>query len=511
MATRRPTATIGKGEDAALFTFNGQRDVHMLPVPTKERGAVEFAHAREQGFCVRVGVPDKLGRVRRTWLYRYKLTQPDGKRVDKREALGLADALLGASEPVVSYDDALQALDAFKETLAAPKRGAQAGGVTIGEVWELQKLEWRVKRERTAETESANFERYLSHISNHSLESLNYAFWLRFVGELEAGRLLVGTRVDKHGKEVPSYRGPLSKATLRSVLNTVCNLYQTAKKHGGVSKDHDGAAQARAQIGTPRKKKSHIALSKIGAVWRASDVWCLPWARDQLRLYLLTGLRFSLLTELTFEEVDWAVRGLQISAHKRGTKRKRSDLADDEPEMLLLPLAPEAYRILSTRFEASPTKKGSVWYAIRPVRGRASRGKDQPAPPNKDPRGNWEYLEDLVLDGKHFTPHDIRRSFATIGMEAEADLVGVSLLMLHTGQSVADVAKVPSITVHYINTAAGQGRMRRAAEAIERWVLAQAAGTMAVPVAEPRLPTMLEEAVHADEDGQEALSDVVHA
>ena len=496
--------TIGPNDDKAGWTFNSLREAQNLPVPVDGRQALDFPHQYVEEFFVRVHPATKAGTVRRSWVHRYKeevLDERTGKLVkeDRKPAFAELD--------VLTYDEAKEKVeDARTARLRAKAMGdgptSRAPRLTMGAAWQLYALETQQQRDRTVDTSAGHYDRYMKHLADKWLDELNYEFWLRFVKALGEGSLLVGQRTDPHGKQVPDRRGPLSAATLQGVMTTASNIFTLAHKHKGlrdVEKGWNPASEAREHVGTPNKRTGHIKLNDIAAVWCAADVWCTSWARDMLRLYMLTGLRRSLLIEMQFTEIDWATRSIIISPHKRGTKRAKRKTSVDAPN-LRLPLSDTAFEILRARWEWAKDKTGPVWYAVRPTRGKASRGADELAPPNTDPRNSWEYLEELVLGGQHFGPHDLRRTYATIGGNAGADVVALSLLMLHSGQTVAAAAGVGGITLDYIQTDEAQDRMRAAANVVEQYILrrVEMLGT-ASAIDEKPLPAALEDAV-ADDD-----------
>lgn len=188
-----------------------------------------------------------------------------------------------------------------------------------------------------------------------------------------------------------------------------------------------------------------------------------PSWRDMFRLYVLTGLRRSLMAELQFSEVDFQGSALLISPHKKGTKRRGAKTpANAAP--IRIPLSATALRILQARLEFAPDSQGPVWYAPKPTRGKTRKEAVL-----SDPRAAWTTIESDI--DTHFTPSDLRRTFATIGAAAATDVFGVALLMLHSAKGLAQAAQVPGITVQYMETEEAQERMRKATAEIEAKVL----------------------------------------
>jgi integrase len=505
MAKQAPTLSPSDSKEG--WTFNGTGDARNLPIPVGGRAATDYPHQSIEEFFVRVHPATKKGAVLRQWVHRYKedtLDEDTGKlkKVDRKIALSDIETL--------SYDEAKEMVEQGRKLRLREKATgdgplSRSPRLTMGAVWELYELDAQQRRDTTVDTVAGHYNRYFQHLASRYLDELDYKFWSTFVLQLRAGRLLVGERIDPHGKAVPDRRGPCVAATLKGVMASASGLYDLAHKHRGlrdVEKGWNPANEARELCGAPNKRKSHIPLNKIAAAWRAADVWCTSWARDMLYLYMLTGLRRSLLTNMQFSEVDWEARSLSISPHKPGAKRNKSKTPENAPD-LRIPLSDTAFEILRARRQWAADKDGPVWYATRPVRGRASRGQDVLGPPNADPRSSWEYVEKEALDGMHFMPHDLRRTFATIGGNSDADVVAISLLMLHSGQTVAAKVGVGAITFDYIQTDAAQDRMRKGAIAVEQYILRQLemfdAGTVG-HIDEKPLPELLEEAIGEDED-----------
>lgn len=220
-------------------------------------------------------------------------------------------------------------------------------------------------------------------------------------------------------------------------------------------------------------------------------------------MYLLTGLRFSLNANLQFDEVETAAKRLAIDPRKPGTKRRKASIAENAPD-ILIPLSSTALQIIEARRPWAPDPAGPVWYAAKAPGGKAAKGGAPAVPKHADPRSNWARISENVLDGVLFLRHDLRRTFAQLGLQSGADLVGVSLLMLHAPRSLAALMGISDITVEYMNTALAQKRMRSAADTIEKFVLGLLDGSV-TPDDDLDLPPELEAAVGSagDDDAAE--------
>lgn len=233
-----------------------------------------------------------------------------------------------------------------------------------------------------------------------------------------------------------------------------------------------------------------MPLNRVAEVWRAADVLCASWARDQLRLYQLTALRHSLIAELHFSEVDAKARVLRISPHKKGTKLRGADTAANAPE-IVLPISATALAIIEACRPLAPDPSGPVWYSVSQPGGATAKTGARDVPRYSDPRSNWSHIEERVLGGTHFMRHDLRRTFANIAVDAQADMMGTSLLLMHSPRTLAGTLGLPDITVAYMNTAGAQRQMRSAAESIERYILGLLDATVVPSSVDPELPHQL--------------------
>lgn len=469
-------------------TFGGSRQAAALPAPPAGDRFIEYAHASESHFFVRVSPPSATngGNIRRQWVFRMKTRSLDASGQptvnEVREVLGLVTAY-DRGDAVLDYDAALSAMLSRRSTQrAAVPAGTTKLRLTVQQAWELRQLEISARRVATDKKEAGTYARYISQFASHFLDELGLVHWQRFSNQLRHGPFEKG-------------RKALAIETIRGILNLAGSMYTTAHAHRGLDGAERGwnpALEVLKKLPASNKPKGHIPPSKIGAVWRAADLACASWARDQLRLYILTGLRHGLMSELTFDEIDFEKKRLVISPHKAGTKRRAVKLAEDSPP-IYLPLCETALAILAARREWAPDKHGPVWFMIRQTGGRTDAEQSRHA----DPRTNWAYVQGLAFDGVSFTPQDLRRTFATLGAVAAFDVFAVSLLLMHSAKTVAKATGLPEITLEYMQTSAAQNRMRKAATEVETYVLKRVAGSDPDTDADDiDLPPELEGAMH---------------
>lgn len=447
--------------------FGSKRELLALTCP-RGREYLEAWHATQAGFGVRVMPADRDGRVRRTYLCRYTALVPDGKggfkKKDRKERLGLVEAL--GDEPAISYDDAHEAVLKKRRTLREKKAAPDAARFTVKDAWDNYATEKGLNRETTLEKDSKTYNRFLAHLGDRFLDELPYQFWTSYLNQLKSGKLEVGRLIQADGEDLPDLRGLTAKASLLAVFNVASNLYEIAHKYKalkGLTAGENPAREAKKLIGKPNKRRNHIPLKQLAEAWAASDQLTAPHWRDLFRVCVLTGLRNALLYSMRFDEVDFANKLLLIDPRKPGTKRRGKDIPEN-PEPLKLPLGQTVLEILKARLRYAPDPKGAVWYA--PPTGRGKRAGNGVLVAQ---RTGWKPIEAAV--GRHFSPHDLRRTYANLGLRAtgKSGILPVSLLMLHSGSTLAQAVGLPAITVDYMNTEEAQDLMRSAVDEIDSY------------------------------------------
>jgi integrase len=473
--------------------FSTKRELLMLPAP-EDKYYEWYKHETQAGFYARVSKADAQGNIERIYFHRYKLEETVAgvtKKVEKRDALG---PVLPGSK--ADFDEALRKLLERRRQLKKEQQEGVSTRLTVAGAFAFYATEKHTNKNATHEKDKQQYERYLSHLANKYLDELPYSFWAGFVTQLREGTLIVGQkkREDGGGME-PVLRGPLRPATLVGVLNTASLLYVIGNKHSGIHgemKDANPPAKAKALIGSQNKRTSHIPLKDLGTAWRAADQLISPWWRDLFRVIVLTGLRRSLVFDMTFAEIDFERSLYLIHPLKKGTKRRGRDVTEATP-LIRLPLSKYVLAILRAKREFADDKSGLVWHTPKPTRGVRSK-KDKAS--LSDPRGAWSLIESTIGD-YHFTPHDLRRTFASAGSASGADLFAVSMLMMHTGDELAKAANVPGITIKYVDTDEAVERARTAAEHITEYVLslAKMPREAAQNIEDPVLPKNIEDAL----------------
>ena len=208
---------------------------------------------------------------------------------------------------------------------------------------------------------------------------------------------------------------------------------------------------------TIKAKTTRIPDSKVGAVWSALQQWReVAYNRDTLAsidlvmFLLLTGARSGDASALTWDRVNLD----EAWWHLPDPKNRNP---------VWLPLSSQAVELLKTRQRV----KGSKFVFT-------SWGK---AGHIRDPRDTMKNLSEVA--GLHLSPHDLRRTFTTIGIaNCGIDLFKVELLTNHVPKTVTER--------HYLETSRLQYLLPQAQQ-IADWIEAQAVVAKAAqqPAAQP--------------------------
>ena len=446
--------------------FGTDREARALPVLTK---TIDYPHATQSGLIWRV-----LPTGRRVFWHRWKLKVPDGlggfEEDSGRKEIG---ELAKKDKPGgITVEEAVRRVaDARSEKRDAQTEGGTTNRLTVKAAWDLYPTEKRLHASSTRDKDTYNYEKYLQWFQHRYLDELPYAFGNQTLAQLEKGTLVPD--VDKAQASSVGTLGPLSTATLYGIVNLGVNLYEIAhlnKGLKGMARSENPARDAKKKLGRPNVRRGRIPLAKIPKAWRAADQLVSPWWRDMFYVFVLTGLRRNLMVEMLFSDIDWDERMYVIPMLRAGTKRRRAKEGDN-PLPLRLPLSKRVMSILTERRRFAPDPNGPVWYSPRPTRGKASKKQadEGRAAVLTDARASWSLIAEQL--GVRFTPQDLRRTFANLGASSKAEVMSVSLLMLHSGQTLAQATGIPSITVSYFGTPEAQEKMHEAAEAIDALVM----------------------------------------
>jgi integrase len=473
------------------LTFSTKQEARLLPPPETGYYA-KYPHITQPGFFVRVSKVKADGKIERLYMHRYDLVERDEagniKEREKVDDLGPVEA--GRLEDVLR-----QVLETRHAQEKMRKQGGQETQLTVEGAWAYYATVKQLNKDLTADKDEKVFQRYFAHLGKRFLDDLPFPFWATFIKELREGTLVVGEkpREDDPRKGMqPELRGPLSEATLIGVMNIAVMLFNIGNKYKGLRelKGTNPAAEAKKElVGAPNEKTRHIPLKDLGKAMRAAQQLISPWWRDLFYTFVLTGLRRSLVFDMRFDEIDFKNGVYVIHPLKKGTKRLKKNVTESTPP-LRIPLSAFMLEMIEAKREFAPDRDGLVWHTPKPTRGRRVKNDKQAL---SDPRGAWTLIEGAIGD-LHFSPHDIRRTFATAGMACGADVFAVAMLMLHSGAGLAQVTQVPGITIKYMNTDEAVERMRRTAQQISDYVghLIAMPEQEASNLEDPALPPMLE-------------------
>lgn len=473
-------------ERRELRTFAGCRQALLLPRPPAGSPFIEYPHASVKVFKCRV---HPTGRRQYVFRMQADVLEPDGstRSKDVRETLGDVAPSERALRPgEVTYDAALAAAANRRQLLLAAQAPNGKRRLTVAEARALQAADVLNKRPPTLDKEQQIFDRYLAKYSDRFLDELDTSEVVAFSNSLLAGKYAPG-------------KAPLAIETVRGILTCLSNLFEIAHTHEGIQGRSSGwnpasLAKRRLPSQLSQARSSLLSLTDLRRAWLAADIACSSWARDQFRIYVLTGLRHGLVASLRFSEIDFERRCLLISPHKPGTKRRAASTKDKE-EAIRLPMPQLVLDILRSRQQLAPDPAGLVWYLEAPVSGRGA----STAIAHRDPRTNFARLAQLA-GVVAFTPHDLRRTFATLGLASGADVIGTSLLMLHSSSTLAKATGVAAITIQYMHTPEAQRRMRTASLTIEAEAQRLLAGGTVADIED--LPPELEAAVGGNDIGK---------
>lgn len=229
---------------------------------------------------------------------------------------------------------------------------------------------------------------------------------------------------------------------LRALMNYAIREYR--KPDGSAIITDNPVEVLHKKWATIKAKTTRIPDKKVGAVWLALQQWReQAYNRDTLAsidlvtFLLLTGSRIGEASALTWDRVNLDECWWHIPDPKNSNP-------------VWLPLSSQAVELLKTRQRV----KGSPFVF-------ASWGKCGHI---RDPRDTMKKVSEVA--GLHLSPHDLRRTFTTIGIaNCGIDLFKVELLTNHVPKSVTER--------HYLETQKLQYLLPQVQQ-IADWIEAQA-------------------------------------
>lgn len=237
-------------------------------------------------------------------------------------------------------------------------------------------------------------------------------------------------------------------SVLRALFNYAIREY---RRPDGTAIIKDNPVEVLHKKWTPIKAKTtRVPDSKVGAVWTALQQWReVAYNRDTLAsidlvmFLLLTGARIGEAATLIWDRVNLKDGWWHIPDPKNSNP-------------VWLPLSNEARILLATRqrIKGSPFVFTS-WGKCGHIR---------------DPRDTMKKVSEIA--GLHLSPHDLRRTFTTIGIaNCGIDLFKVELLTNHVPKTVTER--------HYLETSHLEYLMPEV-QRIADWIVAQGAASAAM-------------------------------
>jgi integrase len=459
------------------YTFKSLIEAMGFEPPAK--GVKEIWHHTAVGFGIRIAAPTKTGKVRRTYLARLDVLQPDGSYKNEKPPLGLVTDI-GSGDEVLDYKVAEKKASELVEKAKRRKAGGTVR-LTVATAWELLHEELRSPASLDAPTYADKIEgiydRFLSHLAPRYLDQLTEGFWRQFATQLRGGTLRVGT--EPNG--TPILRQAKSASYALAVFNAAARLYHIAHAHQGIEgkeKTWDPTRDGASRIEVANERDGHVHFEHLAVAWHATEQLISPWWRDLWRVYLLTGLRDRLVMDMRWDRLDLENGTYFIEPLQQGTKRRRSKLSLKERDIPIeMPLSTYVTELLRKRKRFAPDGNPWVWYSPEVIatpkkseaeRPPGSKEKRKPAQRLTDPRASWKKLTPIM--GYWVYKHDLRRTYASIGATVDStSVLALSLLLLHSSKTISKALAVPAITVKYIK--AQQHSMRQTTERISNAVL----------------------------------------
>jgi integrase len=179
---------------------------------------------------------------------------------------------------------------------------------------------------------------------------------------------------------------------------------------------------------------------EVRALWRASD-GLIPAYRDTLRLVLLTGQRPGECAGIRAEEVDLARELWVLPAERVKNKRRH-----------IVPLVGEAMAIVARWAESA--KPGPIMLTPR---GKEANGQDVAKA--------FERLRNDGVFETPATPHDLRRTAATLMGRLDIDQMTIARVLNHASTTKA------TVTGSTYDRHTYEPQMRRALEALDAEIL----------------------------------------
>lgn len=361
--------------------FSTRKELHSVPAPT-DRPFIEIWHETAKGFGARImKAAARDGEERRVYLARF--SSADGK--DKKQVLGTFEEL--------SYDDAMrQALD-LRANVKYEKATGKKALPTLGRALE-EYLEDRKGKMREASAE--DYKRKWAYLAEHHDDNvllLDSEFWL-----------------NKHAA-----LGKIGRPTADAVLRLAHAVYQSLVDDERLTTNPVKRVAVKKEIfAASQPRQSVISRADLPKMWSWLHARAHTGVKDLVLLTLFTGLRDSVVGNLQWDQVDMEGRLLHVPAETRGNKagvRVWVPVCDWLYEYVLLPRR-------QARLSANP------W--VIPSHKKAGKALSEY-------RGTCDTMREEI--NVYIHPHMLRKTFATIALQAVGSDLIVSRMLTHSVKS----------------------------------------------------------------------------
>ncbi len=349
----------------------------------------------------------RTGKIRRSYIARYKEVGKDGIVADKKPTLGPV-----SGPDAVKFDDAkARAYELYQSSVAKRKAGAEA-----------------------VRTLKAAYDDYLT------VRKANIA--PDTVSGYDARIGLVKDWFDL----------PLTEITDEMLSERYLKIYATKQRtakmwaavmHAIFAREFKArrlkynavallADEQKIYAKSENREPTFIREHQMPVFWQSIHTRLHPCARDYLLVMLFTGFRESIAGSLSWENYDFKTRTYRVQAQARGNKKKKT---------FYFPIPAYVAESVFERRAAEQRMKYDGNLGNWVIESYKRRGKSY-----KDARGSFRaILNDTGID---LSDHDLRDTFATIARRVTGDTLLVSRLLTHNLQA-ADYDKL-STTTDYI-------------------------------------------------------------